>query len=107
MYAKTDAAFELIEKLGVKYFCFHDIDIAFEEKTLEETLGLVKKSAEYIQKKMEKTTLLEGKIMYFGVDVKDMKRFYIPTPVKNKSRWQDFYIWSLNTKSRLDLKESY
>ena len=46
MYAKTDAAFELIEKLGVKYFCFHDIDIAFEEKTLEETLGLVKKSDE-------------------------------------------------------------
>ena len=25
---KVDAAFEFFEKLGVEYFCFHDMDIA-------------------------------------------------------------------------------
>lgn len=35
--ARVDAAFEFIEKLGVSYFCFHDIDIAPEGNSLAET----------------------------------------------------------------------
>ncbi|WP_258111687.1 xylose isomerase [Alicyclobacillus sp. SP_1] len=35
--ARVEAAFELIEKLGLKYFAFHDRDIAPEGTTLAET----------------------------------------------------------------------
>lgn len=35
--ARVEAAFELMEKLGLKYFCFHDRDIAPEGATLRET----------------------------------------------------------------------
>lgn len=35
--ARVEAAFELFEKLGVPFFCFHDRDIAPEGDTLQET----------------------------------------------------------------------
>jgi len=35
--ARMEAAFELMEKLNIEYFCFHDRDIAPEGKTLQET----------------------------------------------------------------------
>jgi len=35
--ARVEAAFEFFEKLGVPYFCFHDVDIAPEGGTLRET----------------------------------------------------------------------
>jgi len=34
---KMDAAFEFISKLGVEYFCFHDVDLIDEGNTLKET----------------------------------------------------------------------
>jgi len=36
-HARVDAAFELMQKLGLKYFCFHDRDVAPEGDTLEST----------------------------------------------------------------------
>ncbi|WP_284140615.1 MULTISPECIES: xylose isomerase [unclassified Virgibacillus] len=35
--ARVEAAFEFFEKLGVPYFCFHDVDIAPEGSNLSET----------------------------------------------------------------------
>lgn len=35
--ARVEAAFEFFQKLGVPYFCFHDVDIAPEGSTLKET----------------------------------------------------------------------
>src|SRR6476646_6229349 len=35
--AKMEAAFELFEKLGVPYFCFHDRDMAPEGRTFAES----------------------------------------------------------------------
>ncbi|MEH7248117.1 xylose isomerase [Neobacillus niacini] len=35
--ARVEASFEFFEKLGVPYFCFHDIDIAPEGSTLRES----------------------------------------------------------------------
>ncbi|WP_226037083.1 xylose isomerase [Aquibacillus saliphilus] len=35
--ARVEASFEFFEKLGVPYFCFHDIDIAPEGSTLKES----------------------------------------------------------------------
>ncbi|RKX82679.1 MAG: xylose isomerase, partial [Spirochaetes bacterium] len=36
-HARVDAAFELMQKLNLKYFCFHDRDMAPEGNTLRET----------------------------------------------------------------------
>lgn len=35
--ARVEAAFELFEKLNVPFFCFHDVDVAPEGRTLAET----------------------------------------------------------------------
>ncbi|GIP33860.1 xylose isomerase [Paenibacillus sp. J2TS4] len=35
--ARVEALFEFLDKLGVRYFCFHDRDIAPEGETLQET----------------------------------------------------------------------
>ncbi len=31
---KADFAFDLMQKLGIEYYCFHDVDVAPEGKTL-------------------------------------------------------------------------
>ena len=36
--AKALACFELLDKLGIDYFCFHDGDIAPEGKTLAKAM---------------------------------------------------------------------
>ena len=32
--AKVDAGFEFMQKLGIKYFCFHDVDLVPEDKDI-------------------------------------------------------------------------
>ncbi len=50
--AKVDAAFEFFEKLGVRYFCFHDRDIAPEGETLGETNRNLDEITRYIKRLM-------------------------------------------------------
>ncbi|TKC15337.1 xylose isomerase [Robertmurraya kyonggiensis] len=58
--ARVEAAFEFFEKLNVPYFCFHDVDIAPEGRTLAETYKnldeIVARIKEYM--KTSKTKLL-------------------------------------------------
>ena len=35
--AKVDAGFEFMEKLGIRYFCFHDVDLVPEADDIKET----------------------------------------------------------------------
>lgn len=51
--AKADEAFEIMETLGIEYYCFHDIDLAPEGETLEETFKNLKIMVEYVKPKME------------------------------------------------------
>ena len=53
--AKADAGFEFMEKLGVDYFCFHDLDLVPEAGTLAETNDRLDEIAEYIELKMKET----------------------------------------------------
>ncbi len=53
--ARADAAFEFMSKLGVKYFCFHDRDLADEQETLRMTNILLDKVVTHIKEKMEET----------------------------------------------------
>ena len=52
--AKVDAAFEIMDKLSIDYFCFHDRDIAPEAATLKETNERLDEITDYIKEKMAK-----------------------------------------------------
>ncbi|SDM75311.1 xylose isomerase [Acetanaerobacterium elongatum] len=66
--AKADAGFEFMQKLGIEYFCFHDLDIAPEGATFEETRANLLEMVEYIDGLMKKTgiKLLWGTANCFG-----------------------------------------
>jgi xylose isomerase len=46
-----DAAFELFTKLGVPFYCFHDVDVVDEGESLAETERLLTESVEYAKQK--------------------------------------------------------
>lgn len=53
--ARVDAAFELMRKLGIEFFCFHDLDIAPEGSSLKEKLQYLDQVADLIDAKMKET----------------------------------------------------
>jgi xylose isomerase len=53
--ARVDAAFELMSKLGVGFFCFHDLDIAPEGSSLKEKLACLDEVVPLIEAKMKQT----------------------------------------------------
>ena len=50
--AKVDAGFEFMQKLGIEYFCFHDVDIAPEADDIKETNRRLDIISDYILEKM-------------------------------------------------------
>ncbi|MDE6096501.1 MAG: xylose isomerase [Muribaculaceae bacterium] len=65
---KADAGFEIMEKLGIEYFCFHDVDLIEEGSSVEEYEKNVKDIVAYIKSKMEGTNIknLWGTANVFG-----------------------------------------
>ena len=53
--AKVDAGFEFMEKLGIRYFCFHDVDLVPEAEDLSETERRLDEITDYIRQKMDAT----------------------------------------------------
>ncbi|MDR1569088.1 MAG: xylose isomerase, partial [Oscillospiraceae bacterium] len=53
--AKSDAGFELMQKLGIEYFCFHDVDLVPEADTITETNKRLDEITDYIKTKMDAT----------------------------------------------------
>lgn len=66
--AKADAAFEFMTKLGIEYFCFHDVDIAPEGNSLAEFKANLEEITDYIKGLMDQTgiKLLWGTANNFG-----------------------------------------
>ncbi len=66
--AKVDAGFEFMEKLGIEYFCFHDVDLVPEGNSLAELKANLKEIVAYIKEKMKGTNikLLWGTANCFG-----------------------------------------
>ena len=65
---KMDAGFEIMEKLGIEYFCFHDTDLVEEAETVEEYESRMKAITDYALEKMKGTNikLLWGTANVFG-----------------------------------------
>lgn len=53
--AKVDAGFEFMQKLGIEYFCFHDVDIIPEADDINETNRRLDEISDYILEKMKET----------------------------------------------------
>ncbi|MCL2084104.1 MAG: xylose isomerase [Oscillospiraceae bacterium] len=53
--AKVDAGFELMQKLSIGYFCFHDTDLVAEGQTLAESNKRLDEITDYIRQRMDAT----------------------------------------------------
>ena len=65
---KMDAGFEIMTKLGIEYFCFHDVDLVEEGETIEEYEKRMKEITDYALEKMKGSPikLLWGTANVFG-----------------------------------------
>ena len=65
---KADAGFEIMDKLGIEYFCFHDVDLIDEGADVEEYEANLKAIVAYVKDKMQGTNIknLWGTANVFG-----------------------------------------
>ena len=65
---KMDAGFEIMQKIGFEYYCFHDVDLIDEGATPEEYEANMKAIVEYAKQKQAETgiKLLWGTANVFG-----------------------------------------
>ena len=65
---KVDAGFEIMQKLGIEYYCFHDVDLVSEGSSVEEYEKNLKEVVAYLKKKQSETgiKLLWGTANVFG-----------------------------------------
>ncbi len=65
---KVDAGFELMQKLGIEYYCFHDVDLVSEGASIDEYEANLKEVVAYLKQKQVETgiKLLWGTANVFG-----------------------------------------
>ncbi len=65
---KADAGFEFMQKMGIEYYCFHDVDLVDEGANVEEYEANLKEIVAYLKTKQAETgiKLLWGTANVFG-----------------------------------------
>lgn len=65
---KADAGFEFMQKIGIEYYCFHDVDLVKEADNIEDYEKNLKEIVAYLKKKQKETgiKLLWGTANVFG-----------------------------------------
>ena len=65
---KVDAGFEFMQKMGIEYYCFHDVDLVDEGANVEEYEARLKEIVAYLKEKQSQTgiKLLWGTANVFG-----------------------------------------
>ena len=65
---KVDAGFEFMQKIGIEYYCFHDVDLVDEGANVEEYEANLKEIVAYLKEKQAETgiKLLWGTANVFG-----------------------------------------
>ena len=65
---KVDAGFEFMQKMGIEYYCFHDVDLVSEGANVEEYEANLKEVVAYLKEKQAETgiKLLWGTATVFG-----------------------------------------
>jgi len=52
---KADAGFEIMQKLGIEYYCFHDVDLVSEGNSIAEYEANLKAITDYLAEKQKET----------------------------------------------------
>ncbi|MCR4613147.1 MAG: xylose isomerase [Bacteroidaceae bacterium] len=69
---RADAGFEIMQKLGINYFCFHDVDLISEGNSIEEYEANLKAIVAYLKQKMQETGI---KLLWSTANVFGNKRY--------------------------------
>ena len=69
---KADAGFEFMQKIGIGYYCFHDVDLVEEADTVEQYEKNYKEIIAYLKKKQEETGI---KLLWSTANVFGNKRY--------------------------------
>ena len=69
---KMDAGFEIMQKLGIEYFCFHDVDLIDPADDIDEYEANMKAITDYALQKMEATNI---KLLWGTANVFSHKRY--------------------------------
>lgn len=69
---KMDAGFEIMEKLGIEYFCFHDVDLIDPSDNIEEYEANLNVITDYALKKMKDTNI---KLLWGTANIFSHKRY--------------------------------
>ncbi len=69
---KMDAGFEFMQKIGIEYYCFHDIDLVSEGSSIEEYEANLKAIVEYAKQKQAETGI---KLLWGTANVFSHKRY--------------------------------
>lgn len=70
--AKMDAGFEFMQKVGIEYYCFHDVDLIDEADTIEEYEANMKAITAYAKQKQAETGI---KLLWGTANVFSHKRY--------------------------------
>ncbi|WP_101689505.1 xylose isomerase [Dysgonomonas massiliensis] len=70
--AKMDAGFEFMQKVGIEYYCFHDVDLIDEADTIEEYEANLKAIVAYAKQKQAETGI---KLLWGTANVFSHKRY--------------------------------
>ena len=69
---KADFAFDFMKRLGIEYYCFHDVDVAPEGDTLEESVRNLEIMTDYLLKKQQETGI---KLLWSTANMFSAKKF--------------------------------
>lgn len=69
---KMDAGFEFMQKVGIEYYCFHDVDLIDEGNSIEEYEANMKAIVEYAKQKQAETGI---KLLWGTANVFTHKRY--------------------------------
>ena len=69
---KVDAGFEFMQKMGIEYYCFHDVDLVDEGANVEEYEANLKQIVAYLKEKQAETGI---KLLWGTANVFSNKRY--------------------------------
>ena len=69
---KLDAGFEFMQKIGIEYYCFHDVDLVDEADTIEQYEADLKEIVAYAKKRQAETGI---KLLWGTANVFSHKRY--------------------------------
>ena len=98
---RVEASFEFFQKLGVEYFCFHDMDVAPYGETLEEFFKNLDTITDLIKEKMDQTGI---KLLWNTAD-RHSNPIYVHGAASS-SNADDYAVSAAQVKKGIDISKN-